>query len=44
MVVAVRYFASLAQAAGCAREEIELAAGSDVGALWRGLKIGRAHV
>ena len=37
MVIAVRYFASLAQATGCAREEIELAAGSDVTALWRGL-------
>lgn len=37
MVVAVRYFASLVQAVGCAREEFELAPGSDVATLWRAL-------
>lgn len=35
MVVEVRYFASLAQRAGCSGERVELEAGADVSSLWR---------
>ena len=38
MVVEIRYFASLAQHAGCSRESVELRAGAAVTALWRMLE------
>ena len=38
MVVEIRYFASLAQHAGCSRESVELQDGADVTTLWRMLE------
>lgn len=38
MVVEIRYFASLAQHAGCSSERVELRDGADVTALWRMLE------
>lgn len=35
MTIAVRYFASLAELAGCSEERFEIAAGTDVAGLWR---------
>lgn len=35
MNVEVRYFASLAQEAGCAREQVQVSEGGDVASLWR---------
>jgi len=35
MIVEVRYFASLAQQAGCPREQVEVQEGADVSELWR---------
>jgi molybdopterin synthase sulfur carrier subunit len=35
VTVEVRYFASLAERTGCARERVELAAATDVQGLWR---------
>jgi molybdopterin synthase sulfur carrier subunit len=38
VVVEVRYFASLAQRAGCAKETVEVQDGADVAALWQVLE------
>jgi molybdopterin converting factor small subunit len=38
MVVEIRYFASLAQSAGCSHESVELKRGDDIGVLWRALE------
>lgn len=41
MLLAVRYFASLADRTGCATESVEIAAGTDVAGLWR--ELSRRH-
>jgi molybdopterin converting factor subunit 1 len=35
MLLQVKFFASLAEAAGCSGETVEVDAGADVGELWR---------
>jgi len=42
IVIEVRYFASLAERAGCASERVELPPGADVAALWRVLETRHA--
>ncbi len=38
MVIQLRFFASLAERAGCKTESVEVREGSDVGQLWRMLE------
>jgi molybdopterin converting factor subunit 1 len=38
LVIQLRFFASLAERAGCKTESVELREGSDVGQLWRMLE------